>query len=236
MDRPDHLPSGEKCVPLRAELESRLQAKIITFEDGGVLKPGGMCGCCGSGPNVEPDYRSDPWYVYQAGICDSDGIYFAMLCEGCLEEIRSANAARPQTLRDEQAKIITQLLGDDFDGAQAMMEDFEIIETEDPVLEEVGVEPNESDEDAQPRFELGHVVMTQGVEAATTHADRMRALARHVTSDWGDVCAEDKGQNDWALANGARILSVYQSSSGETFWIITEADRSVTTLLLPEEY
>jgi hypothetical protein len=61
-------------------------------------------------------------------------------------------------------------------------------------------------------------------------------LARHFAGDWGDVSAEDWKGNQYALENGLRILSSYHTSAGEQLWVITEADRSVTTLLLPEEY
>ena len=117
------LPQRQEEIPFRAEMEARLNAKIVTFESDGALKPGGMCRCCGGGPNVAPDWRPDPWFVYQAGICDSDGIYFSMLCEGCLEDIRHENDRRPQTERDEVAREVTELLGDDLDGAQTMMDD-----------------------------------------------------------------------------------------------------------------
>ena len=63
--------------------------------------------------------------MYRAGICDADGVYYAMLCEGCLEEIRFEKSKRPQTERDEVAETITELLGDDIDGAQSMMDDLE---------------------------------------------------------------------------------------------------------------
>lgn len=112
-------------VPLKAELEERFNAKIVTFDDEGVTKPGGMCRCCGSGSNPAPDWRGDPWYVYRAGICDTDGVYYSMLCEGCLEEVRFEHSQRPKTERDEVAKQITDLLGDDIDGAQSMMDDME---------------------------------------------------------------------------------------------------------------
>jgi hypothetical protein len=82
-----------------------------------------MCNCCGGGPNTDPDWRGDPWYVFRAGFCDSDGVYFSQLCEGCLEEIRDENERRPQPERDEIAREITELLGDDTDGAQTMMDD-----------------------------------------------------------------------------------------------------------------
>ena len=63
-------------------------------------------------------------------------------------------------------------------------------------------------------------------------------LNRHVSGDWGELCEEDKELNDQALHDGNRILSAYETSAGYTrkIWVITEADRSVTTLLLPEEY
>lgn len=125
MGHPDHPSTGdeESQIPLQAELEERFGAKVITYEDGNSIRPGGQCGCCGSGPNVSPDWRDEPWYVFRAGFCDSDGVYYSMLCEGCLEEIRAENDRRPQTERDEIAHEITELLGDDIDGAQTMMDD-----------------------------------------------------------------------------------------------------------------
>ena len=60
-------------------------------------------------------------------------------------------------------------------------------------------------------------------------------LARHATGDWGDLCAFDRRQNEIALREGYRVFSSYEMITGRV-WIITEADRSVTTILLPEEY
>jgi len=60
-------------------------------------------------------------------------------------------------------------------------------------------------------------------------------LARHATGDWGELCAFDRRQNQMALREGYRVLSSYELSVGRV-WIITEADRSITTILLPEEY
>lgn len=114
---------NESWLPLRKEMEERQKAKVVTFEDDGAIKPGGQCSCCGSGPNATPDWRGDPWYVYQAGVCDADGIYYSMLCEGCLEDIRHENEQRPRTERDDFAREVTELLGDDLDGAQSMMDD-----------------------------------------------------------------------------------------------------------------
>jgi hypothetical protein len=61
-------------------------------------------------------------------------------------------------------------------------------------------------------------------------------LDRHVRGDWGDVPAADKEENDFSLQHGFRILSAYTTRAGERIWVITEADRSATTFVLPEEY
>jgi hypothetical protein len=61
-------------------------------------------------------------------------------------------------------------------------------------------------------------------------------LARHAIGDWGDLEPTDVAENEHSVAHGFRLLSSYQTSAGEKLWIITEADRSATTLLLPEEY
>ena len=86
------------------------------------------------------------------------------------------------------------------------------------------------------RFPLGQIVITQGALAVLTAKDAMLGLLRHSTADWGDVGPEDAQLNEAALSDGTRLLSAYRSSDGTRFWIITEADRSVTTVLLPEEY
>ena len=62
------------------------------------------------------------------------------------------------------------------------------------------------------------------------------ALRRHFSGDWGDCDPDDKEANDLALQDGTRLFSVYHSAAGIKFWIITEADRSATTVLLPEDY
>jgi hypothetical protein len=93
-------------------------------------------------------------------------------------------------------------------------------------------------------FELGQIVATPGALEACPQDHLTRCLARHVRGDWGAVAAEDRRRNFEALFDGSRILSAYpidpaQPSRGfgeNTLWIITEADRSVTTFLLPEEY
>jgi len=61
-------------------------------------------------------------------------------------------------------------------------------------------------------------------------------LTRHVNREWGDLSDEDRKENDYSLEHGFRLLSAYRTHAGDKLWIITESDRSVTTLLLPEEY
>jgi len=78
--------------------------------------------------------------------------------------------------------------------------------------------------------------MTHGVQNSITPLQIAVALKRHAKGDWGDVCADDKRANDQSLKDESRLLSSYKSIDGIKFWIITEADRSVSTILLPEDY
>lgn len=89
-----------------------------------------------------------------------------------------------------------------------------------------------------PRFPSGQIVATPGALEALSDAGQtpLEFLHRHLTGDWGEVCAEDAASNEEALQHGNRLLSVYRTQRHVKFWIITEADRSVTTLLLPSEY
>jgi hypothetical protein len=84
---------------------------------------------------------------------------------------------------------------------------------------------------------LGRVVATPGALKllGKSGGHPFDYLARHATGDWGDICAFDRRQNKIALREGYRVLSVYEVPAGR-IWIITEADRSITTILLPEEY
>ena len=85
-------------------------------------------------------------------------------------------------------------------------------------------------------FSLGQIVATPNALEQVPNLDIMQALARHQRGDWGEVCKDDKNANDLALVGGTRLLSAYRTKAGVKFWIITEADRSVTTVLLPEDY
>src|SRR5476651_492400 len=89
---------------------------------------------------------------------------------------------------------------------------------------------------AVAKFRLGRIVSTPNALESITQDDILTAIGRHQSGDWGDVCAEDRKANDESLVDGTRILSVYHAANGTKFWLITEADRSVTTVLLPEDY
>ncbi len=87
-------------------------------------------------------------------------------------------------------------------------------------------------------FELGQVVATPAALRVIQEAEQSPTafLDRHVTGDWGELGDEDKQANERALREGLRILSAYTTSAGVTLWVITEADRSASTMLLPHEY
>jgi hypothetical protein len=87
----------------------------------------------------------------------------------------------------------------------------------------------------KPRFPVGMTYATPG--ALALEVDLTRYLHRHHCGDWGDeLCAEDKAANEQALKDGSRLLSCYRTPAGDRLYIITEWDRSVTTIMLPSEY
>ncbi len=88
------------------------------------------------------------------------------------------------------------------------------------------------------RFDLGHTVWTPGAQEALVVAAHLpiEFLLRHKRGDWGDLDQEDRRANEAALVHQSRLLSAYRTRLGAKLWVITESDRSATTLLLPEEY
>jgi hypothetical protein len=90
----------------------------------------------------------------------------------------------------------------------------------------------------KPKFPLGQIVATPSALQAlqAVGQEPLEFLQRHASGDWGELCEEDKQENEFSLKQGFRILSAYRLSDGTKLWIITEADRSATTLLLPSEY
>ena len=88
------------------------------------------------------------------------------------------------------------------------------------------------------KFELGQIVATPGALDALAEAKQSPSelLSRHLSGDWGELCEEDRQENELSLREGFRLLSAYRLATGQKLWIITESDRSATTLLLPSEY
>jgi hypothetical protein len=86
------------------------------------------------------------------------------------------------------------------------------------------------------KFPLGRTLITPGAQRKLNPEDVLASMGRHAGGDWGDCCKDDWAENELSLKEGFRILSVYRDRKNVKFWIITEADRSATTVLLPEEY
>jgi hypothetical protein len=86
------------------------------------------------------------------------------------------------------------------------------------------------------KFPLGQAFITGNALDKRDPDDVLRAIVRHASGDWGEVCDEDKRINDQGLEHGTRVLSAYTDRNGVKFWVITEAERSVTTILLPDDY
>ena len=84
-------------------------------------------------------------------------------------------------------------------------------------------------------FPLGQLAITANASLRLSTEEVMTALRRHASGDWGDLCPEDAMANEAAVQEGSRLLSAYGQGE-ERFWIITEADRSATTVLLPDDY
>jgi hypothetical protein len=85
-------------------------------------------------------------------------------------------------------------------------------------------------------FRLGRIGITAHALSCLAQEDITAAIGRHMAADWGDVPEEDRKENELSLKEGLRLFSVYHSANGVKFWIITEADRSITTVLMPEDY
>lgn len=85
-------------------------------------------------------------------------------------------------------------------------------------------------------FRLGRIVATSNALSRLSQDDILAAIRRHQAGDWGDLDDEDKRENQLSLEKGFRLFSVYHATSGVKFYVITESDRSVTTVLLPQDY
>ena len=90
--------------------------------------------------------------------------------------------------------------------------------------------------DMGPKFSPGRIVITANAQAQVPREDVLAALKRHLRGDWGELPAQDAHENERSLLQGCRLLFAYRTSKGLQFWILTESDRSVTTILLPKDY
>ena len=86
------------------------------------------------------------------------------------------------------------------------------------------------------KFRLGKIAVSQNALAHLTQDDILLGIQRHQAGDWGDVSEHDRQENELSLKEGFRLWSVYHATNSTKFWLITEADRSATTVLLPEDY
>lgn len=86
------------------------------------------------------------------------------------------------------------------------------------------------------KFRIGRIVTTPNALSRLSHDEILAAIRRHHAGDWGEVDEHDRQANERGLTDQTRLWSVYHSANGVKFWIITEADRSSTTILLPEDY
>lgn len=87
-----------------------------------------------------------------------------------------------------------------------------------------------------PRFPLGRLVITPNAQQRLNPQDVHVCIDRHAAGDWGECGEADRKENEYSLTRNLRLLSVYRDRDGTKFWVITEADRSATTVLLPEDY
>lgn len=91
------------------------------------------------------------------------------------------------------------------------------------------------------KFKLGRIIWTRGINDLVARNSVfvkfiMDSLKRHAIGEWGNLCSDDKKENEVAIEEGNRILSAYEADDQPKIWIITEADRSATTILFPDEY
>lgn len=86
------------------------------------------------------------------------------------------------------------------------------------------------------RFPLGRTLITPNAQSKLDAEDVYAGMERHGRGDWGEICEADRQENELALNRSRRLMSVYRDRNGTKYWIITEADRSATTVLLPEDY
>lgn len=156
--------------------------------------------------------------------------------KGCLiARCPSCETAAPELSKQRRDYLLiviemAGLHGADIDGFASWLEDHP---------EEVVTAMFEKEkEQAVQAFPLGRLLWTPGALSAIedAHQSPKEFLVRHVRRDWGELSDDDREENEFSLKEGFRIFSAYRTAKGVKLWVITEADRSATTILLPEEY
>ncbi len=149
---------------------------------------------------------------------------------------------------DETAQtLLTEQLKEEFEDASPLTEPTAYADLLEASFEEidwreiaeaflVDFRNDESTRPVKAAFRPGRFMVAARASDSLPPDEIATALGKHLAGDWGDVCEEDRQANEESLKDGLRLLSVYHTSDGTKFWIITEADRSATTVLLPEEY
>jgi hypothetical protein len=156
------------------------------------------------------------WYIIAAQWLDTDAIFYGYVV-GWDEELTYFNRSDLELLEAQEGAII----------------EYDSMFTQRRLSEVITYERGDG-----PKFPLGQVVATPGVAEAFERSRQSPTifLRRHIKGDWGDLDGDDKEENEFSIQRGLRLLSAYTLKDGTHIWIITEADRSVTTLLLPSEY
>jgi hypothetical protein len=111
-----------------------------------------------------------------------------------------------------------------------------LVPTPRSAIARMSADENKPPKPTEQKFALGAVVITANAQSQLDEISVFACLYRHANGDWGDLDAEDKKTNQRALMHGGRLFSAYHTPSGVKFYIITEWDRSLTTILLPEDY
>ena len=157
-----------------------------------------------------------------------------------LESIAPHIQTDTQTERGRLFEILADLT--DEDGALAEIEDLDyvtnLLNSEPDEEPPTGENLLDNEDDPKPLFDLGQLVGTPGALQALEEAEQhpFELIHRHVAGDWGELDEEDKRENDLSVEQGFRIISAYTLNTGVKVWVITEWDRSATTILLPSEY
>ncbi len=189
-----------------------------------------VCTSCGEPWDLDYVLHEEPEAFVRKGAA-------IVSCPCCPEQ--KGKVTKEQREKLAAARELGELLGDDVDGYAA-----ELADLQEYLAGRMVEEAHDREAVAYAgglvvpamKFSLGQIVITRGAQAAIPNDEVLAALKRHAAGDWGKLDSEDWAANEQALRTGGRLLSVYFSAANVKFYLITEHDRSVTTILLPSEY